>query len=90
MSIKEETKTEIKETKKRPAKKNQLNATSFVEFQGNSLSINDALNKCINHYKAQEENAGKEINDVKIYIKPEDNKIYYVVNDCEADAVALF
>lgn len=83
------TKEESKETKKK-TKKSQLKATSFIEFQGNSLSINDALNKCVNHYVSQEENVGKEITDIKIYIKPEDNKIYYVVNDCEADAVTLF
>ena len=57
------------------AKKNEL----FIQFSGFEFSYDELLDKVKADYTAQ--TGKKTISSTKLYVKPEDMKVYYVVND---------
>ena len=57
------------------AKKNEL----FIQFSGFEFSYDELLEKVKADYTAQ--TGKKTISSTKLYVKPEDMKVYYVVND---------
>ena len=77
-------KTAAKKTVKEPAK------TEFiVEFQGNAASVANLEDKVKAQFVAEGHRAGC-IKTLNIYIKPEDYKAYYVINDKFTGSVDLF
>lgn len=73
-----------KKTVKEPAK------TEFiVEFQGNAASVANLEDKVKAQFVAEGHRAGC-IKTLNIYIKPEDYKAYYVINDKFTGSVDLF
>ena len=62
-------------TKTATAKKNEL----FIQFSGFEFSHEELLEKVKADYTAQ--TGKKTISSTKLYVKPEDMKVYYVVND---------
>ena len=73
-----------KKTVKEPAK------TEFiVEFQGNAASVANLEDKVKAQFVAEGHRAGC-IKTLNIYIKPEDYKAYYVINDKFTGSVGLF
>ena len=73
-----------KKTVKEPAK------TEFiVEFQGNAASVANLEDKVKAQFVAEGHRAGC-IKTLNIYIKPEDYKTYYVINDKFTGSVDLF
>ena len=73
-----------KKTVKEPAK------TEFiVEFQGNAASVAKLEDKVKAQFVAEGHRAGC-IKTLNIYIKPEDYKAYYVINDKFTGSVDLF
>ncbi len=48
----------------------------FVEFSGKQVSISDITAKAKKMYNG-------EIKTLSVYVKPEDSKVYYVINDIE-------
>ena len=62
-------------TKAAAAKKNEL----FIQFSGFEFSYDELLEKVKADYTAQ--TGKKTISSTKLYVKPEDMKVYYVVND---------
>lgn len=73
-----------KKTVKEPAK------TEFiVEFQGNAASVANLEDKVKAQFVAEGHRAGC-IKNLNIYIKPEDYKAYYVINDKFTGSVDLF
>lgn len=62
-------------TKTATAKKNEL----FIQFSGFEFSHEELLEKVKADYTAQ--TGKKTITSTKLYVKPEDMKVYYVVND---------
>lgn len=86
-------KTETKATtaKKTATKKTaEEAATSHVFIQINNCEIvaDDVINKALEAYKA-EGNKAKAKN-INVYVKPEENAAYYVVNDTVAGRVNIF
>ena len=80
------TKTAAKTTeKKAPAKKTTTKAAAvkknelFIQFSGFEFSHEELLEKVKADYTAQ--TGKKTISSTKLYVKPEDMKVYYVVND---------
>ena len=80
------TKTAAKTTeKKAPAKKTTTKAAAvkknelFIQFSGFEFSHEELLEKVKADYTAQ--TGKKTITSTKLYVKPEDMKVYYVVND---------
>ena len=73
--------------KKAPAKKEEApaemavkkdTAKLFIEFGGNKFAADEIVEKCKAAYKA--DNSRKQVRSIEVYVKPEDNKAYYVVN----------
>ena len=81
MAAKATTKTSTKTTKK------PVITTSVIQFQGIEFSETDCLKKAQAGFKKQYK--GVELEDLKIYIKPEERKIYYVGNSDRVGSVDL-
>lgn len=77
--------------KKAPAKKEEAPAEKavkkapekdtaklFIEFGGNKFAADEIVEKCKAAYNA--DNSRKQVRSIEVYVKPEDNKAYYVVN----------
>lgn len=91
---KKETTTKKTTTKKetavkKTASKKEMKVNAIVEHYGRQISEQDI----IAHVKRAWTNSGKNEKDIKsieLYIKPEENAVYYVVNETETGAVALY
>ncbi|SDB33067.1 hypothetical protein SAMN02910298_01593 [Pseudobutyrivibrio sp. YE44] len=76
-------KTATKTVKKTAAKakKKAVSTSAVVQYQGMEFSETDCLKKAQAAFK--KEYKGKTLEELNIYIKPEERKIYYVANkDC--------
>lgn len=74
-----------KTTKKTPAKK-EVTQTVYVQFAGKEVAVADIMPK-IKKVWQKAGNRVRDIKDVKLYVKPEDNKVYFVINDVFSDSV---
>lgn len=102
-AVKETVKTPVKEeVKKAPAKKAAAKTTAvkttkaasvdtelYVQFAGNEVSTTDIVAKVKAAYIA-EGHKESAIKAIKLYIKPEDSAVYYVINDKASGMVSLF
>lgn len=68
-------KAATKTTTKAASKKNEL----YVQFSGFEFSYDELLEKVKADYIAQ--TGKKTVTSTKLYVKPEDMKVYYVIND---------
>ncbi len=64
--------------KKAPAKKADPKACVVIEFAGKQIVAKDVLEKAEKAY--EEAHKGAEIKTIEVYVKPEENVAYYVVN----------
>lgn len=64
--------------KKAPAKKADPKACVVIEFAGKKIVAKDVLDKAVKAYA--EAHKGAEIKTIEVYVKPEENVAYYVVN----------
>ena len=64
--------------KKAPAKKADPKACVYIEFAGKQIVAKDVLDKAVKAYA--EAHKGAEIKTIEVYVKPEENVAYYVVN----------
>lgn len=69
------------------ASKKDVSRTAVVEFAGNQYEVTDVITRCEEKYKS--ENKKKTYKDIKVYIKPENNAAYYVVDDISAGMINL-
>lgn len=81
------TKTEVK--KEVEAEKNVAKPQIFVQFYNNEINM-DAIIEKVNKAYVAEGNEAKEDDQYRIYVKPEENMVYYVVNDSYASGVVLY
>lgn len=58
-----------------------------LQFGENEVSMAAISDRVRQNWK--ENGSGEELRDIKIYVKPEDNKAYYVINDETAGDVPL-
>ena len=78
------TKTAIKTVKK--AAKKDIKIKAFVEYYGKQVEEKDIIARV----KKAWTKSGKKVGDIKemdLYIKPEENAVYYVINGTETGAV---
>ena len=68
----------VETTKKAPAKKADPKACVYIEFAGKQIVAKDVLDKAVKAYA--EAHKGAEIKTIEVYVKPEENVAYYVVN----------
>lgn len=74
----EKTAAEKKTTTRR--KKVVVNTEVFVQFMGKEVYTTELVENIKLAWAAENERTVEEITDLKIYVKPEENKAYYVVN----------
>ena len=73
--------TAAKTTRKPAAKKGtEVKADVFVQFGGKEFSEEAIMNKVVAAWEAEGKRASA-IKKAKLYIKPEDGKAYYVINE---------
>lgn len=91
---KKETEKKVAE-KKAPVKKTAEKKAAvvkeeiFVQFGNQEVFAADVVERVKNAYIAEGHTA-ESIEKVRVYIKPEENMIYYVVNDDYASGISLF
>ena len=75
-------KTAAKKTaaKKAPAKKAELKTEMYLQFYGKEYSDKEILLKVKEIWTKVLKNKVGDMKDVKIYLKPEESKAYYVIN----------
>ena len=73
--------------KKATATSKNISKTAVVEFAGNQYMVTDIIGRCEDKFKS--ENSKKSYKDIKVYIKPENNAAYYVVDDKSAGMINL-
>ena len=80
------TETATKTVKK--ATKKEIKVKAFVEYYGKQVEEKDMIARV----KKAWTRSGKKVGDIKemdLYIKPEENAVYYVINGTETGAVAF-
>ena len=78
-TVKAEAKTAAAEVKaETPVKKADPKACVVIEFSGKQIVAKDVLDKAVKAYEA--DHKGAEIKTIEVYVKPEENVAYYVVN----------
>ncbi|MGN0252581.1 MAG: DUF6465 family protein [Oliverpabstia sp.] len=80
-----EAKTEVAAEVKAPAKKASAKAPVktqevYVQFGGKEISVKDLTERVKDIWTKELGNKVKDMTDVKVYVKPEENTAYYVVN----------
>ena len=66
--------------KKAPAKKAEVKTEMYLQFYGKEYSDKEILQKVKEIWTKVLKNKVGDMKDVKIYLKPEESKAYYVVN----------
>ena len=86
-AVKEEVKkTGGKKTAAKKTVKKEVTQTVYVQYAGKNVAVEDMLPK-IKKVWQKAGNKIRDIKDVKLYVKPEDNTVYFVVNDEFCDSV---
>ena len=75
--------------KKAPAAKKEATVDVFVQFAGNQVSYASVEERVKAAFVAEGHRASS-IKNLKIYIKPEENAAYYVINEDNVGRVDLF
>ena len=76
--------TAVKTETKKVEKKDEV----FVQFAGEEYSVEDVMDKAKAAYVAEGHRAAA-IKSVRLYIKPEERKAYYVINEKAAGSIDL-
>ena len=83
----EEASTEVVEKKVRRTAKKE--AEVYIQYLGKELSAKNVLENIKNLWTGEMGRKEKDFKDVKVYIKPEENKAYFVVNGNETGYIWL-
>lgn len=83
-----EKKTRAVKTTKKPVKED-LKPEVFIQYQGQEAIVNDAIEKAKGEFVADGHRVSS-IKSLQIYLKPEENAAYYVINQKFAGRVDLF
>ena len=75
---KEAVKKEV--TKKAPAKKKEVSTALFIQFDGKSFSKEDLMKMAKDVWKYDLKQKVGDLTSVELYVKPEENMAYYVMN----------
>ena len=88
-AVKEVEEVAVKEAEAPVAKKTAVNEEIYVQFGNNEVLTKDIVEKVKKAYVAEGHKADS-IQDVRVYVKPEENMVYYVVNNDYASGISLF
>lgn len=70
--------TAVKRTAKKPGVSKAMKSNIFIEFDGRQIAANDIMTAAVNDFGSR--NKGVTVKSLEIYVKPEENTAYYVVN----------
>ena len=62
----------------------------YIQYADQEVQIQDVLDKVKEQWTKDMGNEEDDLEELKVYIKPEDNAAYYVINDKLAGRVDLF
>lgn len=65
---------------KKPVKKVELKSELHVQFEGKSYSQEDLLKMAKDVWKYDLKQKARELSSIELYVKPEENLAYYVMN----------
>ena len=92
-SVKKVSEKPVKAVEKKPATRRTANKQSaaqiYVQFLGREISAKDVLENVKNLWTSEMGRKEKDLKDVKVYIKPEENKAYFVINGNETGYIWL-
>ena len=80
---------EKKAVVKKPAEKKAVAEEVFIQFRNQEILTAGIIERVKAAYAAEGHDADS-IEKVRVYIKPEENMVYYVVNDGYASGIKLF
>lgn len=92
MKAEEEKKTVVKKTVEKKETVKSAKAVEeevYVQYSNNEVSTTSLIEKVKAAYIAEGHNA-ESIEKIRVYVKPAENMIYYVVNDDYASGISLF
>ncbi len=69
----------VRRTAKKAAEKT-VNTEVFVQFSGKEVYAKDVVETVKKLWAEEMGRKAEELNDLKVYIKPEENRAYYVIN----------
>ena len=90
----EEVKEAVKETAKAPAKrpttrKTAVKETVYLQYLGKEINKDDLVNQVKDIWTKELKNKAGDLKSVTLYLKPEENMAYYVINDDVTGSIAL-
>ncbi|OUP49869.1 DUF6465 family protein [Lachnoclostridium sp. An181] len=77
---------ETKKTVKRAATKKEIKQKVIVEYQGKQVDTKDMI-AAVKKVWTKGKNKVSDIKSMDLYVKPEDNAVYYVINGTDAGHV---
>ena len=90
----EEVKEAVKETAKAPAKrtttrKTAVKETVYLQYLGKEIHKDDLVKQVKDIWTKELKNKAGDLKSVTLYLKPEENMAYYVINDDVTGSIAL-
>ena len=90
----EEVKEAVKETAKAPAKrtttrKSAVKETVYLQYLGKEINKDDLVKQVKDIWTKELKNKAGDLKSVTLYLKPEENMAYYVINDDVTGSIAL-
>lgn len=90
----EEVKEAVKETAKAPAKrtttrKTTVKETVYLQYLGKEINKDDLVKQVKDIWTKELNNKAGDLKSVTLYLKPEENMAYYVINDDVTGSIAL-
>ena len=90
----EEVKEAVKETAKAPAKrtttrKTAVKETVYLQYLGKEINKDDLVKQVKDSWTKELTNKAGDLKSVTLYLKPEENMAYYVINDDVTGSIAL-
>ena len=90
----EEVKEAVKETAKAPAKrtttrKTAVKETVYLQYLGKDINKDDLVKQVKDIWTKELKNKAGDLKSVTLYLKPEENMAYYVINDDVTGSIAL-
>lgn len=82
-TAKKATTTAKKAAPKKTTKKAEITRTAVLQFAGDDFKVDEVIARAEQAFKA--ENKRKAIQDIKVYLKPEERAAYYVVTSGESE-----
>lgn len=75
--------------KKAPAKKAALKETVVLQYAGKEIEYTDVMKKVKEYWTKKLKNKVGDMKSVTVYLKPEEDKAYFVINDDATGSVEL-